>query len=97
MFTTSLANELGAPRVVARYGVGASLLFAATGLEPGSLPVDRLQVRRFDVALFSGGNRHGDVKRDGNHGKTWGKSWEYHGKTEDTQERWMVYNGKSPI
>ena len=27
-----------------RYGVGASLLFAATGLEPGSLPVDRLQV-----------------------------------------------------
>ena len=30
------------------------------------------------------------------HGKTWGTSWEYHGKTEDTQERWMVYNGKSP-
>lgn len=32
------------------YGVGASLLFAATGLEPGSLPVDRLQVK-FEKAL----------------------------------------------
>lgn len=32
------------------YGVGATLLFAATGLEPGTLPVDRLQVQ-FDKAL----------------------------------------------
>lgn len=32
------------------YGVGASLLFAATGLMPGALPVDRLQVK-FEQAL----------------------------------------------
>ena len=33
-----------------RSGLGATLLFAATGLEPGTLPTDRLRVK-FEKAL----------------------------------------------
>eukprot|EP00438_Fugacium_kawagutii_P013749 Skav218825 [mRNA] locus=scaffold2959:27900:39233:+ [translate_table: standard] len=45
---------------VIKYGVGASLLFAATGLEPGSLPVDRLEAleQRWAAASHGVGSCH---------------------------------------